>query len=135
MTVAFAIGGLIVGVIFSLVYALIYLAAGGVPAISGTIISPVSAAGMYLVGCGIGGAVVGALRELFRSKGGTAVLGILGTGPVVLSSGWLYYEGWASVDWLGFVVITVVIGAPLGFVIRKEYGMFRGPYEQPNQPM
>ena len=122
---AFGIGGLIVGLLFTMVYAVIYIIAGGVPATDGSIISPLDAAAMYLAMCGVGGLIIGALRWLFRSALGTAMVGILGTVPLMFGSAVLYAGSVRNVDWLAVAVISVALGVPWGFALRNEYRSFK----------
>jgi hypothetical protein len=116
--------GLFMGAAFSAIYGIIYLLTGGMPAVDGSIIGPLDAATVYLAMCFIGGLVMGALRTLFRSGVGAALVGVLGTAPMMLGSGALYAGSFGQLDWLAVAVGSLLIGVPMGFIIRKE--VYRG---------
>lgn len=122
--IAFGMAGVIVGLFFSLVYGVAFLVTGGMPRPDGSIISPLSAAAMYVVTCGAGGVLVGAFRSLLRSRLGSAVVGIVGIVPLLIGSSVLYEGSVTGRDWWIVVVGSILVGVPIGFAIRKEYRSF-----------
>lgn len=125
-TLAFCVGGMVVGLFFTFVYALAYLVLGGMPTPSGTVIPPVFAAGVYVASGGAAGLIVGALRTLLRSPFGSAILGVLGMVPLMLGGSVLYFEGsFADFNWWTIIAGSVFAGVPMGLVIRREVSSLR----------
>lgn len=120
--ILFAIGGVFVGLFFSIVYLGIVILTGGMPRPDGSIISPVSATIVYMGGSFIGGGLVGLFYSAFVSNNvGAALVGCLATAPLMFASSALYYGSVADVEWSIVIIGAILVGMPLGVYFRREY--------------
>ncbi|MFW6195209.1 MAG: hypothetical protein ACOC5M_01645 [Chloroflexota bacterium] len=123
---AFALGGFVVGLGFSAIYAVIYALSGGLAAVDGSVISMPAAAGVYTATGVAGGVVAAVFRNVYGSKAWAGVAGVFSLTPMSVAGAYLYYGSIGQIDWLGVVVITILIGAPLGIAIGREVKEFQG---------
>jgi hypothetical protein len=121
---AFAVIGAMAGAFLGVVFVAMSVMTGGVPARDGSVISPISAVAMYVVAAGVGGALAGALRSLLGSVAGTMLVGAMGTMPLLVGAAGVYERSFLHIDWLFVLAGSILIGMPMGYVIRREYRLF-----------
>jgi hypothetical protein len=110
---------LVIGVLFSIVYIVAFVVAGGMPREDGTIISPVTLTVMYITTSLLGGFFMGVLRRLFASRYGAVLVGTISVVPMMAGGFWVYNG--STPDWSLVLISSIMLGVPAGIFFRREY--------------
>lgn len=102
-------------VLYSIFAVILYLLRRGAFDRHGTSLGAVLS--LYFAAGVVGGALVGALRPLTRSRLGSMVVGVVAMTPVFLGVGILLFgpfSGWGEDNWVPMLLGAVILGPMLG---------------------
>lgn len=129
-TLAFAAFGMIVGILFSVLFVVITAVAGPFPDAYGGSVTAAEATLMYVLGCTAAAVLASLFSPLFSSNLGTVFVGIVGVTPPMLGA-YLVFYGWEMAPLPELIVAafgTVVVGAGLGWFFRNAYRELRAEF-------